>query len=79
MRAAALASQGGHMESAIPVWWRPYYPEHENWHPWKGENGLFYASRATTSPPCVQRADTPELLAQAVKAAESDLRSWWEL
>jgi hypothetical protein len=32
MRVAALASQGGHVESQVPAWWRPYYPEATNWH-----------------------------------------------
>ena len=66
------------MESQVPAWWRPFYAEYENWHVWQGENKLFYASRAKTSPPCVQRAESPEELALAVKAAESDRRCWWE-
>jgi hypothetical protein len=67
------------MESPVPAWWRPYYPGHENWHVWQSENKKFYVSRARTSPPCVQRATSPEELAQAVKASENDLRCWWDL
>jgi hypothetical protein len=66
------------VESPVPDWWRPYYSGHENWHVWRGENGRYYGSRSKTSPPCVQRGDTPEELAEAVKLAETDHRSWWE-
>jgi hypothetical protein len=65
--------------SRPPPWWpQVWQVEHDCWHVWKGTNGLYYGSRAKTSPPVVVRGEDPEDLHDMIKQAEVDRRSWWE-
>jgi hypothetical protein len=66
-------------EARAPAWWlKDYQEECPNWHVWRGVNFKYYGSRALTTPPVVQRGDTPAELLKHIRAAESDHRSWWE-
>jgi len=67
------------MDSRSSAWWtKEYQDEFPGWNVWRGVNCKYYGSRTRTTPPVVQRGDTPADLRDRMRSAEADHKSWWE-
>ena len=55
--------------------WAPKGPEFDAWHFWVGVNEMFYSRVPGTSPPVSHMAETPEVLAELIRATAPP---WWK-
>jgi hypothetical protein len=68
---AARRPGGNVMSGSVPAWWKPYASEFPGYTTWRGNDGLYYASRTRASPPLIVRGEDADDLRDEIIREES--------